>query len=89
MFADIRETGDLSEDHEATLRSALEAFGQMFQPSSGGPGSEAGLGAGTPPDDVKPDVGWDRMSSADETGELEAGGEAGPGAPGAEGEDGA
>jgi hypothetical protein len=24
------------------------------------------LAAGTPPDEVRPDVGWDRMSSADD-----------------------
>jgi F-type H+-transporting ATPase subunit alpha len=90
VFANIRETGDLSDEDAATLRSALEAFGQMFQPSAGGAGSEAGLGAGTPPDDVKPDVGWDRMSSVEEAEEAEAGGEqGGRSGAGAEGEDGA
>ena len=38
----------------------------MFQPTQAGPGAESGLGEGTPPDEVKPDVGWDRMSSVDE-----------------------
>jgi hypothetical protein len=38
----------------------------VFRPTEAGPGSEAGLGEGTPPDEVKPDVGWDRMSSVDE-----------------------
>nr|MBA3739142.1 hypothetical protein [Actinomycetota bacterium] len=35
-------------------------------------GSEAGRGAGTPPDEVKPDVGWDRMSSVDDDDEEDA-----------------
>src|SRR3954470_2955404 len=66
IFSTIRSTGDLSEEHEATLKEALGAFQESFQPTQAGPGSEAGLGAGTPPDEVKPDVGWDRMSSVDE-----------------------
>jgi len=66
IFSTIRSTGDLSDEHEATLKEALGSFGEVFQPTQAGPGSEAGLGAGTPPDEVKPDVGWDRMSSVDE-----------------------
>jgi F-type H+-transporting ATPase subunit alpha len=66
VFAAIRDTGELSDDTEATLKAALEAFGETFTPTSAGPGSEAALGETTPPDEVKPDVGWDRMSSVDE-----------------------
>jgi len=66
IFSAIRSTGDLSDEHEATLKEALGAFQESFQPTQAGPGSEAGLGGGTAPDDVKPDVGWDRMSSVDE-----------------------
>jgi F-type H+-transporting ATPase subunit alpha len=66
IFAAIRSTGDLSDEHEATLKDALTSFADVFQPTQAGPGSEAGLGEGTPPDEVKPDVGWDRMSSVDE-----------------------
>jgi F-type H+-transporting ATPase subunit alpha len=62
----IRETGDMSEDTEATLKAALDVFGETFVPSQGAAGSEAALGETTPPDEVKPDVGWDRMSSADD-----------------------
>jgi F-type H+-transporting ATPase subunit alpha len=62
----IRETGDLSDEHEATLKAALEAFAQTFAPTGSGPGSGVALGQPTPPDDVKPDVGWDRMSSVEE-----------------------
>jgi F-type H+-transporting ATPase subunit alpha len=83
VFSSIRETGALSDENEATLKEALGAFAQTFAPSSQGPGSEAALGETTPPDEVKPDVGWDRMSSVDEDdverAEVEAAGEPGAG----------
>src|SRR3954471_18565113 len=66
IFSAIRSTGELSDEHEATLKDALGTFAEVFQPMQAGPGSDAGLGQGTPPDEVKPDVGWDRMSSVDE-----------------------
>jgi F-type H+-transporting ATPase subunit alpha len=66
IFSAIRSDGDLSDEHEATLKDALAAFGETFRPTEAAAGSEAGLGRGTPPDEVKPDVGWDRMSSVDE-----------------------
>jgi F-type H+/Na+-transporting ATPase subunit alpha len=66
VLGTIRETGDLSDETEATLKASVEEFATSFQPSDAGEGSEAGRGAGTPPDEVKPDVGWDRMSSVDE-----------------------
>ena len=66
IFSAIRSTGDLSDEHETTLKDALAAFGETFRPTEAAPGSEASLGQGTPPDEVKPDVGWDRMSSVDE-----------------------
>jgi F-type H+-transporting ATPase subunit alpha len=66
VFANIRSTGDLSDEDDATLKSALESFSETFQATDAGHGSEAGLGSTTPPDEVKPDVGWDRMSSVDE-----------------------
>jgi F-type H+/Na+-transporting ATPase subunit alpha len=66
VFTAIRDSGDLSEETETILQAALEAFNQTFQTSQPAPGSEAGLGETTPPDEVKPDVGWDRMSSVDE-----------------------
>jgi F-type H+-transporting ATPase subunit alpha len=62
----IRETGDLSDETEATLKDAVASFGETFQPGDAAAGSEAGRGAGTPPDEVRPDVGWDRMSSVDD-----------------------
>ena len=44
----------------------MDAFSQTFQPTQSGPGSESALGETTPPDEVKPDVGWDRMSSVEQ-----------------------
>ena len=66
VFSTIRDSGELSEETEATLKAALEGFKETFQPTGGAPGSAAALGATTEPDEVKPDVGWDRMSSADD-----------------------
>jgi F-type H+/Na+-transporting ATPase subunit alpha len=68
----IRDTGELTDEHERTLVDALESFKASFTPTTPGPGSESGLGEGGPPDEVKPDVGWDRMSSVEE--DLEPGG---------------
>ncbi len=67
----IRESGDLSDETEATLRSAIEEFGQTFVPTEAAAGSDAAVGETTPPDEVKRDIGWDRMSSADEPGAEE------------------
>jgi F-type H+-transporting ATPase subunit alpha len=61
----IRETGDLSDEIEGTLKEALGSFAATFV-ASGGAGSEAAIGETTRPDAVRPDVGWDRMSSVDE-----------------------
>jgi F-type H+/Na+-transporting ATPase subunit alpha len=66
VLAGIKDSGELSDEGEATLNEAVAAFGETFQPTEAAPGSEAALGRGTPPDEVKPDVGWDRMSSADD-----------------------
>jgi F-type H+/Na+-transporting ATPase subunit alpha len=66
ILSAIRDSGDLSEETDAALDAALEDFAQSFTPTGAAPGSEVGLGTPTPPDEVKPDVGWDRMSSADD-----------------------
>jgi hypothetical protein len=66
VFSTIRDSGELSDEVETTLKGALDAFKEGFSPSSAGAGSEAALGETTPPDEVKPDVGWDRMSSVDD-----------------------
>jgi F-type H+/Na+-transporting ATPase subunit alpha len=67
--AEILETlrgGTLPDETEAELRAAIEEFKATFTPSGGPTDSDAALAAGTPPDEVRPDVGWDRMSSADD-----------------------
>ncbi len=66
VLSTIRETGQLSDETQGTIDEALEGFKATFVPSDRGEGSEAGVGQGTPRDEVKPDVGWDRMSSADD-----------------------
>jgi F-type H+/Na+-transporting ATPase subunit alpha len=63
VLSTIRATGDLSEETTTTLDQAIADFAATFVPTETGPGSEAALGATTPPDEMKPDVGWDRMSS--------------------------
>ncbi len=66
ILSKIRSTGELSEETEASLKSAIESYAETFVATESGPGSETALGETTPPDEVKPDVGWDRMSSADD-----------------------
>jgi F-type H+-transporting ATPase subunit alpha len=65
----IRSTGDMSDETEAALKTAIDEYRQTFVPFDTGEGSESGLGRTTPPDEVKADVGWDRMSSADGEGD--------------------
>ena len=62
----IRETGDLSDENEGALKTAIAGFAETFVSSAAGAGSESGIGATSAPDEVKPDIGWDRMSSVDE-----------------------
>ena len=62
----IRQTGELSEETEATLKEALGAFKQMFAPSGEVRESQEGIGRTCPLDEPKKDVGWDRMSSGEE-----------------------
>jgi F-type H+-transporting ATPase subunit alpha len=72
-MASIRETGDLSDETDGVLKQAIGEFTQTFVPSEAGPGSQAGAGQGTAPDELKPDVGWDRISAHDEAEEAGAG----------------
>jgi F-type H+-transporting ATPase subunit alpha len=58
--------GTLPDETEAELRAAIEEFKATFTPSGGPTDTDAALAAGTPRDEVRPDVGWDRMSSADD-----------------------
>ena len=50
----------------STLGRMAAGTSQAFVSSDAGAGSEAGVGQGAPRDPVKPDVGWDRLSSADD-----------------------
>jgi F-type H+-transporting ATPase subunit alpha len=62
----IRDTGALSDESETELMRAMEDFRQTFAPSEAAPGSEAAVGEGGPRDAVREDVGWDRLSSAED-----------------------
>jgi len=73
VLSAIRESGELSDETESTITEALEGFTSTFASSDASEGSEAGAGPGTPRDEVKPDVGWDRMSSADDEDESPEG----------------
>ena len=73
VFTAIKTTGVLSDETQATLAEAVAQFASTFVPTGGAPGSEVGLGSTTAPDEVKRDVGWDRMSSVDEEGGGAAG----------------
>ncbi len=69
VLGTIKESGDLSDETEATLKESVEAFAQTFRTTEAIAGSEAGRGVGSAPDEVKPDIGWDRMSSVDDDGD--------------------
>jgi F-type H+-transporting ATPase subunit alpha len=62
----IRDTGELSDEAQATLKQAMEDFAQTFAPSEAAAGTEAAAGQGGPRDPVREDVGWDRLSSHDD-----------------------
>jgi F-type H+/Na+-transporting ATPase subunit alpha len=79
----IRKQGTLTEDVEAKLRAAIEDFSKTFTPSDHGPGSRAAAGPGGKPDEMRKDVGWERMSAEGEA-EGEPDGEGERGAPGTE-----
>jgi F-type H+-transporting ATPase subunit alpha len=72
VLPEIRSTGDLSDETEAAIKSALEDYKASFAATGEESGSESGIGKTTPPDEPKPDVGWDRMSSVDESEESAA-----------------
>jgi F-type H+-transporting ATPase subunit alpha len=72
VFAAIRDTGDMSEQTEASLKAALEAFQEVFAPTGAAPDEGGSVGGATAPDEVKPDIGWDRMSSVDDEPEADA-----------------
>jgi F-type H+-transporting ATPase subunit alpha len=65
-LARIRDTGDLSDETEAALKAAVDAFRETFVASETEAGAEVGAGEGSAPDELRRDVGWDRMSSEEE-----------------------
>jgi F-type H+/Na+-transporting ATPase subunit alpha len=71
VLSTIRDSGDMPEETEESLKAAIAAFRDVFVPTGSGPGSEAALGRTTEKDEVRADVGWDRMSSVED--EEEAG----------------
>jgi F-type H+-transporting ATPase subunit alpha len=59
--------GVFDDEVEGALKQAVGEFSTVFAPSvSADEASEAALGEGSARDEVKPDVGWDRMSSHDD-----------------------
>ncbi len=66
ILSSIRDTGDLSDENETALKGALEAFAATFVPTPAPAASGSGIGSPTAPDELKPDIGWDRMSSVDD-----------------------
>jgi F-type H+/Na+-transporting ATPase subunit alpha len=67
----IRNEGTLPDEVAERLAGAVEEFKRTFRPSEEGTGSAAALGQGTKRDELREDIGWDRMSSeADEEDEA-------------------
>ena len=62
----IRDSGEISDEAEVTLKQTIEDFKETFAPIEAAAGSEAAAGEGGPRDAVRDDVGWDRLSSADD-----------------------
>jgi F-type H+-transporting ATPase subunit alpha len=62
----IRNIGKLDDETLQTLEHAADEFEATFAATGEEPGSESALGRTTKKDEVRKDVGWDRMSSADD-----------------------
>jgi F-type H+-transporting ATPase subunit alpha len=65
ILATIRDAGKLDDKTLAGLDAAVAGFAQTFVATGSEP-AEGGIGRASAPDPVKPDVGWDRMSSAED-----------------------
>jgi F-type H+/Na+-transporting ATPase subunit alpha len=59
----IRDSGQLDDASEEQLRSTMADFKPGFVPTQSGPGSEAAAGEGSARDELREDVGWERISS--------------------------
>jgi F-type H+-transporting ATPase subunit alpha len=73
VMSTIKESGELSDEIEEKIKAAIADYKATFVPTGAGDGSGAALGQGTGPDEVRADVGWDRMSSVDDEGDGPAG----------------
>jgi F-type H+-transporting ATPase subunit alpha len=71
VFETIRSSGKLEDATLETLGGAIDEFKATFMATGEEPGSESALGRTTPKDEVRADIGWDRMSSADDEDENE------------------
>jgi F-type H+-transporting ATPase subunit alpha len=58
IYEHIRTKGDLPEEVEEELKTAIQEFAATFAPTGQGEGSAAGAGQGSAPDEIKADVGW-------------------------------
>jgi F-type H+/Na+-transporting ATPase subunit alpha len=72
----IRNEGTLPDEVAERLAAAVKEFKQTFRPSEEGAGSAAALGQGTKRDELREDIGWDRMSSEGDEEDEAAGGSA-------------
>ncbi len=73
VFETIRSSGKLEDATLQILGGAIEEFKATFAATGEEPGSESALGRTTPKDEVRADIGWDRMSSADDDDEDQEG----------------
>jgi F-type H+-transporting ATPase subunit alpha len=69
VLEQIRETGELSDEGEASLKQAIEDFKQSFAPTDADAGSEHAAGGGTR-DPIREDIGWERLSSHEDVDEA-------------------
>jgi F-type H+-transporting ATPase subunit alpha len=69
----IKSKGDLPDDLETKLKSEIADFKGTFQPTEAAAGSEIAAGEGSAPDEMKEDVGWDRMSAEGDEGQGDEG----------------
>jgi F-type H+-transporting ATPase subunit alpha len=81
----LRTEGTLTEEIEQELKESIEEFLRTFAPSDQGPGSEAAAGPGGPTDELRPGLGWSRVSATEEEEEAGEGAEAKAGEEGSAG----
>jgi F-type H+-transporting ATPase subunit alpha len=70
VLESIRDSGDLTDESEQTLKQAIADFKESFAPTDAGAGSEHAAGQGAARDAIREDIGWDRLSSHDDEAEV-------------------